>query len=88
MSEAWVIAVTSLVVTTTLSLFGMGIKALWSIAKTFKELVTRPECDKAMGEQCRDIERLQKGFEENKSALRQIILIMKEKHGTEIEYEG
>lgn len=88
MSEAWIIAIVSFVVTTTLSMLGLGIKALWSIAKTFKQLVTRPECDKAMGEQCKDIAALQKGFEENKTAIRQIILALKQLHNVEIEYKG
>jgi membrane protein insertase Oxa1/YidC/SpoIIIJ len=88
MSEAWGIAIITLVVTTTLSMLGMGIKALWSIAKTFKQLVTQPECDKAMGEQCKDIASLKKGFEENKSAIRQMILAFKQLHNVNIEYKG
>lgn len=88
MSETWAIALIGLVVTTTLSLLGMGIKALWSIAKTFKQLVTRPECDKAMGEQCKDIDALQKGFEENKAAIGQMVLAFKQLHDVEINYKG
>lgn len=88
MSEAWIIAIVSFVVTTTLSMLGLGIKALWSIAKTFKQLVTRPECDKAMGEQCKDIDTLKKGFEENKTAIRQMILAFKQLHNIDIEYKG
>lgn len=87
MSEAWIIAITTLVVTTVLSLFGMGIKALWSIAKTFRLLVTKPECEKAMGEQCRDISSLKTGFTNNRMAISQMVLAFKQLHGVDIEYK-
>ncbi len=88
MTEGWAIAIAGFVVTISLAFLGLGIKALWAIAKTFRELVTKQECNNAMGEHCKDIKELKRGFEENKSALRQIIMAMKEKHGTEIKYEG
>jgi hypothetical protein len=88
MSEAWVIAVTSLCVTTIVTLFGMGIKALWSIAKTFRLLVTKPECEKAMGEQCKDISALKKGFNENRNAITQIALSLRQLHDVDIEYKN
>jgi hypothetical protein len=88
MSEGWAIAAMTLVVTTSLSLLALGIKALWVIAKTFKQLVTRPECDKAMGDQCKDIESLRKGFIENKAAISQMVLAFRDKLNVEIKYEG
>lgn len=87
MSQNWCIAIAGFVVTITLALLTMGIKALWSIAKTFRELVTKSECNSAMGKHCREISELREGFEENKSALRQIILAMKQLHGVDIEYK-
>jgi hypothetical protein len=87
MSQEWAIAIATLVVTATLALLGLGIKALWSIAKTFRELVTRGECDSAMGEHCKEIRALRSGFEENKSAIRQIALALKQLHNVEIEYK-
>lgn len=88
MTEAWAIAIAGFVVSITIALFGLGIKALWSIAKTFRELVTRNECDVAMGRHCKDISRLQKGFEENKSAIRQICLTLKQLHNVDIDYKS
>jgi hypothetical protein len=88
MTEGWAIAIAGFVVTIALGFLGLGIKALWDIAKAFRELVTKQECHNAMGEHCKDIALLQKGFEENKSALRQIIMAIKEKHGLDIKYEG
>lgn len=86
MSDTWAIAIAGFVVTITLSLLTLGIKALWSIATTFRELVTRSECDSAMGEQCKEIKSLRKGFEENKAAIRQIILALKQLHHVDIHY--
>ncbi len=88
MTENWSIAIAGFVVTITIALLGAGISALWSIAKTFRELVTRTECDSAMGEHCKEIAVLKKGFEENKSAIRQIVLAFKQLHGVDIEYKG
>lgn len=87
MSQDWSIAIAGFVVTITLFLLSMGIKALWSIAKTFRELVTKNECNSAMGKHCLEISELRDGFEENKSAIRQIILALKQLHGVEIEYK-
>ena len=86
MSETWAITIAGFVVTITLFLLSLGIKALWSIAKTFRELVTKNECNSAMGKHCMEISELRNGFEENKSAIRQINLAMKQLHGVEIEY--
>lgn len=88
MTEAWAIAIAGFVVTITIALFGLGIKALWSIAKTFRELVTKNECDVAMGRHCEDISKLRKGFEENKSAIRQISLALKQLHNVDIDYKS
>lgn len=88
MTEAWAIAIAGFVVTTTLAFLSMGVKALWSIAKTFRELVTKTECVNAMGEQCREIANLKKGFAENKSAIRQMALAFKQLHNVNIEYKG
>lgn len=87
MSSDWAIAIAGFVVTITLFLLSLGIKALWSIAKTFRELVTRTECSSAMGEHCKEISELRNGFEENKSAIRQMILAFKQLHGVDIEYK-
>lgn len=87
MSQDWSIAIAGFVVTITLFLLSMGINALWSIAKTFRELVTKNECNNAMGKHCLEISELREGFEENKSAIRQIILAMKQLHGVDIEYK-
>ena len=40
-----------------------------------------------MGEHCKEISELREGFEENKSAIRQMILAFKQLHGVEIEYK-
>lgn len=88
MTENWSIAIAGFIVTITLALFGAGISALWSIAKTFRELVTRTECDSAMGEHCKEIAVLKKGFEENKSAIWQMVLAFKQLHNVDIEYKG
>jgi hypothetical protein len=86
MTEQWAIAIAGIVVTATLGMLALGIKALWSIAQTFRELVTRSECDSAMGEHCKDIGKLRKGFEDNKTAIRQIILAIKQLHDVDIHY--
>ena len=86
-SEAWMIAIISLIGTAIIGLFGLGIKALWSIAKTFRLLVTKPECEKAMGEQCKDIASLKKGFNENRNAIAQMVLSLKQLHGVDIQYK-
>ena len=88
MSESWAIAIATMVMTGTMGLLALGIKALWSIAKTFRELVTRHECDNAMGEQCREIASLKKGFENNKAAIYQMVLAMKQLHNVDIDYKG
>lgn len=88
MSEQWAIAIATFIVTIAISLLALGIKALWSIAKTFRELITRKECDSAMGEHCAEIASLKKGFEENKSAIQQIALALKQLHDVEIKYKG
>lgn len=88
MTETWSIAIAGFVVTITLGLFGLGIKALWSIANTFRELVTKNECASEMGKHCKDIETLRNGFEENKTAIRQILSVLKRLHGESIEYKG
>lgn len=87
MNQEWAIALAGFVITITLSLLTMGIKALWSIAKTFRELVTKNECNSAMGKHCLEISELREGFEENKSAIRQIILALKQLHGVSIDYK-
>jgi hypothetical protein len=88
MTEAWAIAIAGFVVTITIALLGIGVKAVWSIASTFRQLVTRPECDSKMGEHCSEISDLRAGFEENKSAIMQIVLTLKQLHGVEIRYKG
>lgn len=88
MTESWAIAIAGFIVTITIALFGLGIKALWSIARTFRELVTRNECNIAMGRHCTDIQNLKVGFEENKSAIQQICLILRQKHNVDIKYKG
>lgn len=87
MSQEWAITIAGFVVTITLFLLSLGIKALWSIAKTFRELVTRTECDAEMGKHCKEISELREGFEENKSAIRQIIGALKLHHGIDIIYK-
>lgn len=88
MSSDWAIAIAGFVVTITLFILSLGIKALWHIAKTFRELVTRPECDAAMGRHCKQIAELHNGFNENKTAIRQILLALKEHHGIDIQYKA
>ena len=88
MTESWAIAITGFVVTIVITMFGLGIKALWSIAKTFRELVTKNECATEMGRHCKEIQELRKGFNENKSALKQICLALKQLHAVDIDYEA
>ena len=88
MTESWAIAIAGFVVTIVVGLFALGIKALWSIAKTFRELVTKNECASEMGKHCKEINELRKGFEENKSAIQQICLALKQLHKVDINYKG
>ena len=87
MSEAWGIALVTIFSTFGLAVLGFGVKALWMIAKTFKEFVPRNDCNNAMGEHCKEINILQKGFNNNRTAIRQIILAIKQLHGVDIHYE-
>ena len=57
---------------------------LKELTKAINAFVRREECNTSMGEHCE----LREGFEENKSAIRQIILTMRQLHGVDIEYNG
>jgi hypothetical protein len=88
MTEPWAIAIAGFVVTMVITMFGLGIKALWSIAKTFRELVTKNECASEMGKHCKEIQEFRKGFEENKSAIQQICLTLEQLLQVKIKYKG
>lgn len=87
MSEAWAIAIVTIVSGAVIAVIGLGVKALWIIAKTLKEFVMKKDCENAMGEHCNEIKLLRAGFANNKAALRQIILTLKREHGIDIHYE-
>ena len=87
MTIEWQIAIAGFVVTITITLLGLGIKALWDIAKTFRELVTKHECNQEMGKHCDQIKRLERGFEENKSAISQMVLAFWQLHKIKINYK-
>ena len=87
MTIEWQIAIAGFVVTITLTLLGLGVKAIWDISKTFRELVTKHECNQEMGKHCKQIERLELGFEENKSAISQMVLAFKQALNINIKYK-
>lgn len=88
MTEGWAIAIAGFVVTISLALLGLGVKVLWDISRTFREFVTRSECGTEMSKHCTEIATLREGFEENKSAITQMILAFKQLHNVEIKYKG
>ena len=72
-----------------------GTQTLDNIAAQLKELtkainafVKREECHASMGDHCSQLKELRSGFEENKSAIRQIINELKRHHGIDITYNG
>lgn len=79
---------TALVVSLVLKRFDSIATQLKELTKAINAFVKREECNTSMGEHCSQLRKLQEGFEENKSAIRQIILTIKQLHGVDIEYNG
>ena len=79
---------TALVVSLVLKRFDTIAEQLQSLTKVISEFVRRDDCNSSMGEHCAQLHELREGFEENKSAIRQIINELKRHHGIDITYNG
>jgi hypothetical protein len=88
MSEAWAIALVTIGSTLFLAVLGWIAYELRGIHKDMKFFVLKDNCNLSMGKHCQEIENLKKGFEENKSAINQMVLSFKREHDIEIKYEG
>jgi hypothetical protein len=60
---------------------------LKELTKAINAFVRREDCNTSMGEHCAQLRELRDGFEENKSAIRQILLSLKQHHGVDIDYK-
>lgn len=78
---------TGLVITLLLKRIDNITAQLHEMTKAINAFVKRDECTASMGDHCTQLSELRNGFEENKSAIRQIILALKQLHGVEIEYK-
>lgn len=88
MSEAWAIALVTIGSTLFITVLGWIAYELRGIRKDMKFFVLKDNCNLSMGKHCQEIENLKKGFEENKSAINQMVLSFKREHDIEIKYEG
>ena len=79
---------TALVVSLVLKRFDNIATQLKELTKAINAFVKREECHASMGEHCLQLRELRSGFEENKSAIRQIINELKRHHGIDITYNG
>ena len=79
---------TALVVSLVLKRFDNIAEQLKSLTKVINEFVRRDDCNSSMGVHCEQLRELRDGFEENKSAIRQIINELKRQHGIDITYNG
>lgn len=78
---------TALVVSLVLKRFDNIAAQLKELTKAINAFVRREDCNASMGDHCSQITELREGFAENKSAIRQIILALKQLHGVDIEYK-
>ena len=79
---------TALVVSLVLKRFDNIATQLKELTKAINAFVKREECHASMGDHCSQLKELRSGFEENKSAIRQIINELKRHHGIDITYNG
>lgn len=79
---------TALVVSLVLKRFDNIATQLKELTKAINAFVKREECHASMGEHCSQLRKLSEGFEENKSAIRQIKTELKRHHGIDIIYKG
>lgn len=79
---------TALVVSLVLKRFDNIATQLKELTKAINAFVKREECHASMGEHCSQLRELREGFEENKSAIRQIKVELKRHHGIDIIYNG
>lgn len=79
---------TTLVVSLVLKRFDNIATQLKELTKAIDAFVKREECNASMGEHCSQLRALREGFEENKSAIRQIKTELKRHHGIDIIYNG
>lgn len=79
---------TALVVSLVVKRFDNITSQLKELTRAINAFVRHEECNASMGEHCAQLATLRSGFEENKSAIRQIMLTMKQQHGVDIEYNG
>jgi uncharacterized coiled-coil DUF342 family protein len=77
---------TSLVVALVLKRFDNIATQLKELTKAINAFVKREECNASMGEHCSQLRKLRDGFEENKTAIRQILNELKRHHGIDITY--
>lgn len=87
-SGVLICGLTSLVVALVLKRFDAIANQLKELTAAINAFVKRDECNTSMGEHCEQITTLKQGFEENKSAIRQIISSLKQHHGIDIIYKG
>lgn len=78
---------TALVVSLVLKRFDNIANQLKELTKAINAFVRREDCNASMGDHCSQLASLREGFEENKSAIRQICLAIKQLHGVDIEYK-
>lgn len=79
---------TALVVSLVLKRFDNIATQLKELTKAINAFVKREECHASMGDHCSQLKELREGFEENKSAIRQIKTELKRHHGIDIIYNG
>lgn len=79
---------TALVVSLVLKRFDNIAAQLKELTKAINAYVRREDCNASMGDHCSQLKELRSGFEENKSAIRQIINELKRHHGIDITYNG
>ena len=79
---------TGLVITLLLKRMDNITAQLHEMTKAINAFVRREDCTASMGDHCTQLSDLRKGFEENKSAIRQISNELKRHHGIEIIYNG
>lgn len=79
---------TALVVSLVLKRFDNIAAQLKELTKAINAFVRMEDCNASMGDHCSQLKELRNGFEENKSAIRQIINELKRHHGIDITYNG
>lgn len=79
---------TALVVSLVLKRFDNIAAQLKELTKAINAFVRREDCNVSMGNHCDQLAELRNGFEENKSAIVQMVIAFKQLHGVDIKYNG